>query len=106
MNGPRTGSVLRLWRERRSCAFGLPTAPPRSRLYSPTPSPESTSKTSKPVFAATLQDLERDKRAFKKRQEDAGAKVTKKDEREFRRQEEAIKHLPHVIEWASLPDNQ
>jgi hypothetical protein len=55
-------------------------------------------------FHGALEDLERYKKQFKEQQEHAGAKVTKEDEREFRRQEEAIKHLPHVIEWANLPD--
>jgi hypothetical protein len=56
-------------------------------------------------FRGALEALERYKRNFKAQQERAGARVTEKDEREFRRQEEAIKHLPHVIEWATLPDN-
>ena len=55
-------------------------------------------------FRNALKELEREKANFKARQERAGAKVTEKDEREFRRQEEAIKHLPHVIEWATLPE--
>jgi hypothetical protein len=51
-----------------------------------------------------LERLESYKKGFKAQQEAAGAKVTEKDEREFRRQEEALKRLPHVIEWASLPE--
>ncbi len=30
--------------------------------------------------------------------------LSKEDERVFRRREEAIKHLPYVIEWANLPE--
>lgn len=30
--------------------------------------------------------------------------LNKEEERSFRRQEEAYKHLPHVIEWAALPE--
>jgi hypothetical protein len=56
------------------------------------------------LFRDALKKLERYKADFKAQQERAGAKVTKENEREFRRQEEAIKHLPHVIEWASLPE--
>lgn len=56
------------------------------------------------IYRDALEGLERYKKKFKAQQERAGAKVTEEDEREFRRQEEAIKHLPHVIEWASLPE--
>jgi hypothetical protein len=52
----------------------------------------------------TLQRLQQDKSHFKKVREEAGGKVTEEEEREFRFQEEVLKHLPHVIEWASLPD--
>jgi hypothetical protein len=63
-------------------------------------------------FADNEQELSRDalerqqhhKKRFKIQQEQAGVKVTEKDEREFRRQEEVLKHPPHVIEWASIPD--
>jgi hypothetical protein len=55
-------------------------------------------------FRGALEDLERRKKDFKVQQEAAGAKVTENDERVFRRKEEAIKNLPHVIEWASLPE--
>jgi hypothetical protein len=55
-------------------------------------------------FRDALKELEVDKIKFKARQERAGGKVTEADERGFRRQEEAIKHLPHVIEWAALPE--
>src|SRR5262249_24663885 len=41
-----------------------------------------------------LKDLESDKNRFKVQQEQAGARVTEKDEREFRRQEEVLKHPP------------
>jgi len=51
-----------------------------------------------------LKELERHKARFKAQQEAAGAKVTKEDERVFQRQEEAIRHPPHVIEWANLPE--
>jgi hypothetical protein len=51
-----------------------------------------------------LPELEKDKARFKVQQESAGVRVTEKDEREFRRQEEALRHPPHVIEWASLPE--
>lgn len=47
-----------------------------------------------------LEDLEKRKKNYLR---DSGP-LTKENERTFRRQEEAIKHLPHVIEWASLPD--
>jgi hypothetical protein len=55
-------------------------------------------------FRNSLEELERYKANFKAQQERAGARVTEKDERVFRRKEEAIKHLPHVIEWAALPE--
>jgi hypothetical protein len=51
-----------------------------------------------------LKELEIYKARFKVQQEAAGVRVTEKDEREFRRQEEALRHPPHVIEWASLPE--
>jgi hypothetical protein len=53
-------------------------------------------------FRGALEDLERYKRDFKAQQERAGARVTEKDEKVFRRKEEAIKHLPHVIEWGMV----
>jgi hypothetical protein len=55
-------------------------------------------------FRGALERHELDKRTFRKRREEAGGKVTEEEEREFRLQEEVLKHLPHVIEWASLPD--
>lgn len=51
-------------------------------------------------FRGALEDLERRKRDYLR---DNGP-FTKEVEKGFRRQEEAIKHLPHVIEWASLPE--
>ena len=51
-----------------------------------------------------LKQLEIYKANFKKQQEDAGAKVTKENERVFQKQEEAIRHPPHVVEWANLPE--
>jgi hypothetical protein len=51
-------------------------------------------------FRGALEGLEREKREYLR---DNGP-FTKKVERTFRRQEEAIKHLSHVIEWASLPE--
>ncbi len=53
---------------------------------------------------AGLKELERSKARFKATQEASGAKVTKENERVFQRQEEAIRHPPHVIEWAHLPE--
>jgi hypothetical protein len=51
-------------------------------------------------FRGALEGLEREKRDYLR---DNGP-FTKDVERTYRRQEEAIKHLPHVIEWASLPE--
>jgi hypothetical protein len=51
-------------------------------------------------FRGAMEGLEREKRDYLR---DNGP-FTKKAERVFRRQEEAIKHLPHVIEWAALPE--
>ncbi len=48
--------------------------------------------------------LEREKAFFKAQKERAGASITKEEERVFRRREEAVKHLPQVIEWANLPE--
>jgi hypothetical protein len=56
------------------------------------------------IFRDALKEHERYKADFKKQQEATGARVTEEDERVFRRQEWAINHLPHVIEWANLPD--
>jgi hypothetical protein len=56
------------------------------------------------IFRDALKEHEKYKANFKKQQEAAGAKVTEENERVFRRQEEAIRHLPYVIEWACLPE--
>ncbi len=55
-------------------------------------------------FRGALDGLEKEKAEFRAMKEREGAKVTKEDERVFRRREEAIKQLPHVIEWAALPE--
>lgn len=51
-------------------------------------------------FRGGLEGLEREKRDYLKH----NGPFTSKVERTFRRREEAIKRLPHVIEWATLPE--
>lgn len=51
-------------------------------------------------YRGALEDLERRKEEYRR---DSGP-FTKEVERAFRRQEEDIKHLPHVVEWACLLD--
>jgi hypothetical protein len=55
-------------------------------------------------FKGALEALEIYMKNFIAQKERAGAKFTKEDERVFKRREEAIRNLPHVIEWATLPE--
>jgi hypothetical protein len=61
-------------------------------------------KDKKELNRNALKEHEGYKALYKAQKERAGAKLTEEEETVFQRQEWAIKHLPHVIEWANLPE--